>query len=277
MQARRRRVRALTSAQQLVWRTGSCLLPAHDLAGLQARVAALACCPGARLEELGRIGEWPLVALHLASDRARASALRVLVTAGVHGVEPAGPAAALLFASRTLAEMGRLAGVAVSVVPLVNPFGYRRQVRGNAAGVDLNRSFSDDPAAPLEVQLLRRLLRRDAFDLGVDLHSSRSAGERGFFALHRNASEVLRPAMRRFAERYPVLTEGTDRYELEDVGVLRSCNQGTVKDYLGACGTRWAVTIEAPAVWPYDAQVIGSADVIEVLIEACRESLPKAA
>lgn len=250
-------------------------LPAcYDLSGLLARIEALCARPGVHLELLGNEDGCPLVALHLrVDDGGVAPTLRVIVTAGVHGVEPAGPAAALLFASDIMAEPWRYVGVAFSVIPLVNPFGYRTRTRGNASKLDLNRCFLDGADAPNEVLALRPLLRREHYDLGIDLHSSRSTGERGFFALHRCAEELLNPAMQRFSQNYPVLRERTDMYEFDSPGVLRSYNRGTLKDYLGELGTRWAVTIEAPAVFPYETQVQGSAEVVRLLVQQAQQAL----
>jgi len=241
------------------------LVPPNDLAAFERRVGTLAMHPSVATRRLGWVAGWPLHAVRLSARGT--PRLRVVVTAGVHGIEPAGPAAVLLFLEQFLATPLRHEGVEVTALPLVNPVGYHARTRGNAERIDLNRSFGTGSGAPREVELVRAGLAGERFDLGIDLHSSRSSGERGWFALHRGSLELLAPAMRRFGQSFPILCEGTDRYVLESPGVLRSSNQGTLKDFLADQGARWAVTIEAPAAMPYRTQVLGSAEVVHALVE----------
>ncbi len=249
------------------------LVPANDLASLERRVGLLAVRPGVRVRRLGWVAGWPLHALRVRPCAAPVT-LRVVVTAGVHGIEPAGPAAVMLLVEQMLATPERFGGIELTAVPLVNPVGYHTRTRGNADRLDLNRSFGSGASVPREVALVRGVLAEGPYHLGVDLHSSRSSGERGYFALHRDALDLVAPAMRRFGARWPILCESTDRYVLDAAGVLRSSNRGTLKDFLADdCGVRWSVTIEAPAAAPYASQVRGSADVVETLIGTARELL----
>ncbi len=247
------------------------ILGCHDYGGFAERLLRLRERAGLTVRRLGMSDGGPLDVIRLSTARSGRRALRVLLSAGVHGIEPSGPGAALLAVSRLLAAPERYPDVELTVLPLVNPAGYRAQRRGNGDGLDLNRHFVDDDEVPHEVLLSRAVLAGGPFDLGIDLHASRSVGERGFFALHREATAVLVPAMRNFGERYPILRESTGRYILESPGVLRSENRGTVKDYLADKGTRWSMTIEAPAVWPYERQVEGNAEIVLKLIEAAQQ------
>ena len=238
------------------------LVSPNDIAGLDRQIDKLTM-RGVCSRRLGWIGGRPLCALSIAAAK---PTLRVVVTAGVHGIEPAGPAAVLLFLEQVLQQPRYYDGVEITAVPLVNPVGYHTRSRGNADRVDLNRAFTDDAVVPREVALLRNVLQATRYDLGVDLHSSRSSGRRGYFTLHRDALDLLAPAMQHFGERYPVLGESTERYAFDAKGVFRSSNRGTLKDYFADSGVRWAVTVESPASLPYAAQVCGTADIIHTLI-----------
>lgn len=251
------------------------LVGCYDHASLSRLIHTLSLWPRINMRRLGYVNGNPVASLRIRDTTCKHRPLRVLVTAGVHGVEPAGPAAALLFMQHLLADPTLHKNLDVTVLPLVNPTGYLRRVRGNQDGIDLNRRFANGPFVPREVAIARRVLKKTPFDLGIDLHASRSVGERGFFALHNNAGDLLRPAMQRFSARHAILRESTDQYRLEAEGVLRSQNNGTLKDYLESQGTRWAMTIEAPAVWPYEKQVIGSAEMVHTLIETAKEFVPK--
>ena len=248
------------------------IVACHDHEALQRRIEALASARSIAAERLGVVGDWPIDVLRVRTDPAGdAPRLKVIVTAGVHGVEPAGPAAVLLFAAEVLAAPWRYVGLELTLIPLVNPVGFHTRARGTRECLDLNREFTAGATDPAEVALVRRALDGAEYHLGIDLHSSRSSGKRGYFALHKNAADLLTPAMQRFGARHPILSESTDRYVLDAAGVLRSANLGTIKDYLADRGTRWAVTVEAPAVAQYEAQVRGSAEIVDTLIDTARE------
>jgi murein peptide amidase A len=79
---------------------------------------------------------------------------RVLVVGCIHGTETAG-----LGVTRRLVARGPVPGVAIVVVHELNPDGCRAGTRGNAHGVDLNRSFpgSPEPETRFAVALIRAL------------------------------------------------------------------------------------------------------------------------
>jgi protein MpaA len=89
---------------------------------------------GAGPMELGRsVRGRPIVALELSSPHPRVT---VLVVGCIHGNEPAGIAVI-----RALARMRAPEGVALWLVPDLNPDGVAADTRQNADGVDLNRNF----------------------------------------------------------------------------------------------------------------------------------------
>jgi protein MpaA len=68
-----------------------------------------------------------------------AAAHRVLVVGCIHGNECAG-----LAIVRRLVRSAAPPGTEIVVVPDLNPDGHRRETRGNAHGVDLNRNFPSE-------------------------------------------------------------------------------------------------------------------------------------
>lgn len=101
--------------------------------------------------------------------------LRVLLTGGVHGDEPAGVEAVLCFVEEDMDPW--LGEVEFTVVPCVNPVGYVRDTRENGAGVDINRSFEGGDVP--EVQLLKETLEGCRVDAFVDCHEDWEAD--GFY------------------------------------------------------------------------------------------------
>lgn len=90
-----------------------------------------------------------------------------IILAGTHGDEVAGPLALLEFwedeASHALTE-----DIRFLCMPLINPFGFARGIRGNGV-VDLNRHFERPTAQPENTIVLDFLLRHRA-ELLVSLH-----------------------------------------------------------------------------------------------------------
>ena len=119
--------------------------------------------------ELGEANGYPLLAAKIGQrtpDR-----LTVLMTAGVHGDEPAGVEAVLRFIEGPVeAYLDRFFFV---VVPCVNPSGYALGTRANATGRDINRGMSDDSI--VESVILRRFIAGRHFDLFFDHHEDYEA------------------------------------------------------------------------------------------------------
>ena len=98
----------------------------------------------------------------------------VQISAGVHGDEPAAPWAAWSLAAGGLLDPR----FAYRIWPCTNPSGYRLGTRHNAAGEDINRSFSRGGRTP-EARALIAANRDRKFVLALDLHEDFEA--RGFY------------------------------------------------------------------------------------------------
>lgn len=96
---------------------------------------------------------------------------QVLLTAGIHGDEPAGVEAALQFLEGFGNEF--LDRFTFTVIPCANPSGFEAGTRVNASGQDINRSMSDDSVP--ESVTLRRSVADTHFDIFFDLHEDYEA------------------------------------------------------------------------------------------------------
>lgn len=134
------------------------------------RVEALASS-GWTVETIGQIEGHPVHCIRAGLPRK----LRVLLTGGVHGDEPAGVEAVLRFVEADIDPW--LGQVEFTVVPCVNPVGYARDTRENGAGVDINRSF-ESGGVP-EVLLVKKVLEGCRVDVFVDCHEDWEAD--GFY------------------------------------------------------------------------------------------------
>lgn len=73
----------------------------------------------------------------LALRRVVSQSPRIYVSAGIHGDEPAGPVAAL----RLLREDCWPANLDLTLLPCLNPVGFKRNSREDGQGIDLNRDY----------------------------------------------------------------------------------------------------------------------------------------
>ena len=73
----------------------------------------------------------------------------ILITGGIHGDEPAGPASVLRFLGRDNTHL--LQCFKFLILPCINPYGYVHDTRENKWGVDLNRSFEETGIAEVDI------------------------------------------------------------------------------------------------------------------------------
>ncbi|MCF8051361.1 MAG: DUF2817 domain-containing protein [Desulfobacterales bacterium] len=135
---------------------------------------------GFRIIKAGRIGTdtgvHPIYAA--LSGNYRKDLPRIILSAGIHGEEPAGVYALLEFMDRGIADY--LNHFSFLVLPCLNPHGFTRGVRFASSVADLNRSFANGAGAP-EVAAVKELLRRfpGPYRLAVDLHETDTHMPRG--------------------------------------------------------------------------------------------------
>jgi len=99
----------------------------------------------------------------------------VLLTAGVHGDEPAGPLALLDLVSNDALDPA----FAYRIWPCTNPTGYEAGTRESTDGLDVNRTFGRGGSSP-EAKAIVTANRDLKFVLSIDLHEDDEAD--GFYA-----------------------------------------------------------------------------------------------
>lgn len=152
----------------------------HDYALLLRGWRAVARASGLRIQAFALAGKLPIYFLRTA---AMSDPRAIYLSAGIHGDEPAGPAALLAWAEKNAAQ---LRSHPFLLFPCLNPWGLLNNSRYDEHGCDLNRTFADkSPPAP--VRALERLIDRDRFALSLTLHEDYDAT--GFYVY-----EVMRRA-----------------------------------------------------------------------------------
>jgi len=111
---------------------------------------------------------------------------RVLISAGIHGDEPAGVEAVCTFLEQKFIHQFT-ADWELTLLPCLNPTGYESSTRENHAGKDLNREFKLEIPS-LEVALARSVFEKP-FDLTLELHED--VDSRGYYLYQKeNANPV---------------------------------------------------------------------------------------
>ena len=95
--------------------------------------------------------------------------LSVLISAGIHGDEPAGVEATLRFIEHNIENPTLLTHYNFVIFPCDNPYGWERNIRESSQGVDLNRQFRVREPAP-EVELITQGMSGLCFDLVYEMH-----------------------------------------------------------------------------------------------------------
>ena len=103
---------------------------------------------------------------------------RILLSAGIHGEEPAGVYDLLEFINRNITKY--LAHFSFLILPCLNPYGFTRGVRFGSGAADLNRAFGNGDGSP-EVAAVKDLLRKfpGPYRLAIDLHETDTCMPRG--------------------------------------------------------------------------------------------------
>jgi hypothetical protein len=94
---------------------------------------------------------------------------KILLSAGIHGDEPAGPHAVMSLLQKISDGTIILPKVNLDIFPLINPSGFLRRTRTNQQGKDLNRCFSTGHP-PKEIRLMMDYLKNREYDLSVEFH-----------------------------------------------------------------------------------------------------------
>lgn len=174
---------------------------AYSSIELHVTQRVLGCAPSAAFSyDSNPLGDpsLPMVAIGMASPNLPPGAPSILVLASMHGDEQIGSEVALDLAAALCAAFSRKDGSAaaklleaakVTIIPVVNPWGYDGGKRKDYQGIDLNRNFSwawdgaspttpaadtfkgDAPMKAAEARILAGDMSQSHYDLAVTFHS----------------------------------------------------------------------------------------------------------
>ena len=230
-----------------------------DIRAVLRDVEAVAQQHGWAVETFGHQGEFKLLALHHqpSSIRNPQSAIRIYLSTGIHGDEPAGPLAAL----RLLQENRWPANAELWFCPCLNPMGFVLNRRENDKGVDLNRQYRHLEAAETRAHIAW-LQRQPQFDLCLCLHEDWES--HGFYVYElnpENRPSLAEAMIARIAEICPIDPSEIIEDRPARGGIIRpnldphTRPQWAEAFYLIMHKSRLGYTLEAPSDFPLATRV----------------------
>lgn len=242
----------------------------HDPGVLLNQIISAAEKAGAqKIRNLGPVRwdnkEVPLVKILF---RSRPENPRILLSAGIHGDEPAGPHSilSLLLGWNDPHLSSFLSRINLDLFPLINPGGFEKNTRQNANGIDLNREFAKGHPAQ-EIRYLMDDLRHREYAVSVEFHEDIDA--RGFY-LYEHYPEHGRPFAPAIIERlekekFTILKDPVIEGMPAENGIIHP-GRGRKKShfrrhgwpeaiYMFRHGTPRTITLETPTMVPLDDRV----------------------
>jgi hypothetical protein len=203
-------------------------------------------------------GEFKWLALHRKPEAgSQKPEVRIYISAGIHGDEPAGPLAAL----KLVHENRWPKNAEIFLLPCLNPTGFTLNQRENADGVDLNRDYRNPKSAEVCAHIAW-LERQPEFDLYLCLHEDWES--HGFYVYEQNPD--ARPSL---AEKIVTAVREVCPIDLSENIEGRAAKGGIVRPnissqerpdwpeafYLIVNKSRQGYTLEAPSDFPLRARV----------------------
>lgn len=152
-----------------------------DIRAVLREVATAARWHGWTAEVFHEAGDFKWLALRRRppSIRDPQSAIRIYLSTGIHGDEPAGPLAAL----KLVQENRWPENAAIVLLPCLNPAGFTLNRRENSDGIDLNRDYRNPKSAEAQAHIAW-LEQQPRFDLYLCLHEDWES--HGFYLYEQN-------------------------------------------------------------------------------------------
>ena len=198
---------------------------------------------------------------------------QALITAGLHGDEPAGPEAVLRFLREF--DAARYRDVRFLVLPCLNPYGYVHNTRENRTGIDLNRVFEvDNP--PAEARLVKTAVKGKRFDFAIDFHEDWEAVGFYFYEGHKSEDWIGPQVIRNVESVCPIDGEiGESDLPISD-GVFKvDPNWGLegFTPYLLAFHTDHVMICETPTSLPMQQRTDAHLKALETVLSRYNQSV----
>jgi murein peptide amidase A len=200
---------------------------------------------------------------------------KLLICAGIHGNEPAAVETALQFIEKLSAEDNPYSSMNIVILPLLNPWGWSRDIRFNREGLDLNRDFA--AFASQEALLIEAYLNGKDYDLIIDSHEDPDAS--GFYLYQYgnqnqgNSRDVIE-SVRNFD--FPIeqdvnmvilkTDDGLIDAPLWGLWYMKLTRQLSMANFMRLYNSKYVYTVETPTDTPLEKRVEIQLHVLNELI-----------
>jgi murein peptide amidase A len=227
-----------------------------DIRAVLREIETAAQSHGWNSELFYKTGDLKLLALHRPT-KSEQPKVRIYISAGIHGDEPAGPLAAL----RLIQENQWPPDAELWLLPCLNPEGFILNMRENAGGIDLNRDYRNPKTAETDAHIAW-LDRQPQFDLYLCLHEDWES--QGFYLYEQNPDN--RPS---FAEKMIAAVGKVCPIDRSENIEARPAQNGIIRPnispqerpawpealYLISHKSRQGYTLEAPSDFPLPVRI----------------------
>ena len=236
------------------------------------------------------LGAYPLFCITVGDSR-DAGLKDVLISAGIHGEEPAGVYALLKFLAEDISDFTD--DYRFLIFPCINPFGFEHNQRLNQEGMNINREFKKDSLCREANRVMTTLGRKARkFLCTIDLHETdpnyigesftEADNPQEFYMWEACPDKSLRigdEVILNVERRVPVCRWDRIYDDINNDGVIwypegclnRVYAQGTTLEaFLNANYTPQAFTIETPCGWPMEQRVLAHRVALRSILELKR-------
>ena len=217
-----------------------------------------------RMETVGVVDGYPIFCVSLGAGQGVKK--NILITGGIHGDEPAGPASVLRFLERDNTHLLRC--FKFLILPCINPYGYVHNTRENRGGVDLNRSFEETNIA--EVDIVKETLAGQRFDFCIDFHEDWEAKGVYFYEAQRNERWIGPQITRQIEKIGPIDGEmGESDLPIAD-GIFRvdpAWGEEGLAPYLFHFNADHVMVCETPTSWSLDRRTAAHLTALDTALE----------
>ena len=189
----------------------------------------------------------------------------VLITAGIHGDEPAGVYAVLRFLEEKVNDY--IDRYNFLIFPCLNPFGFIFDKRENIDGIDINRSFIENNSL-VSSYIISRLPHYNQFLFALNLHEDNSSLEvpgfscsdnpGGFFIYeyHSNGFTMAKQIISKLRDDGFEICDDMQIYDdKNDNGVVFSRSVDGELEFFLERYTKNIITTETPTSWDLEQRV----------------------